>query len=75
MVIIRIEDKFLTSVVEKTSKMIFIKFFHQKPSAIFKIQPLVREGYLYHCWHYKSGEVVRPLNCHMERIGYQIWKE
>lgn len=72
---LRIDDKLLPSVVEKKSKRIFIRFFRQKPSAIFKIQPLVREGYLYHCWYYKSGEVVRPLNCHMERTGYQIWEE
>lgn len=49
-----------------------LEFFLQEPNTPFRKTKLGEEGILYREWYYSEGQIVRPINEKVEKIGYQI---
>jgi len=49
-----------------------IDFFLQKPGTPAEINSEKNEKLLYKEWYYSNGEIVRPINGHLDKTGYQI---
>lgn len=51
-----------------------LEFMCEKPKKEVNINKFDTSNSLYQDWYYKDGETVKPMNMHMEKCGYQIFK-
>ena len=56
-----------------TGKQMITEFFCQKPGTRFEIEEFSSRPALYRKFYYQNGDVVRPVNGHMEKCGYRIY--
>ena len=65
------ENEFKTQVSQYIEPL-RIDFFLQKPGTPAEINSEKNENVLYKEWYYSNGEIVRPINGHLDKTGYQI---
>lgn len=54
------------------SKRVKLEFFSEKPGMVFDRSKYVIDNPKYLEWYYEKGEIVRSINGHFEKTGYQI---